>query len=112
MTICEPHQPSSPGLIERRWSLWLLAIVVVGACLRIGLMDVNSFWFDEIKTSNAAEMSFIGMLKNRFGAGHPPAYFIFQWCSVRTNRTLSMSERSSAAISGSSSAMPSGTVPQ
>ena len=58
----------------------LLAVIAIGAALRLATLGSQSFWFDEAQLAHEASLSF-GGLWHTIGAQEtsPPLYFVIAW---------------------------------
>jgi hypothetical protein len=94
-----PH-PGWRGRL-RRLDRWLVAVVALGAALRLWGLGAQSLWYDEWLTSLAAsgDLDYLrGYVTGR--AGIPPTYFAIMWVWARVVGDGDAALRSFSALAG------------
>ena len=82
-----PDTDGEPRSRRRRETIWLAAILVLAAALRLWGLGVRSLWLDEIMTVQKASASFRDMMRQiTQHDAHPPFFQIVEWLWLRMGR--------------------------
>ena len=97
------NEARSPGWRDRlrRVDRWLLAVVALGAAVRLWGLGAQSLWYDEWLTSRAAsgDLTYLrGYVTGQ--AGIPPTYFAIMWVWARLVGDGDAALRSFSALVG------------
>ncbi len=73
-SLPEASEPTT--LPKRRYSIWILLLLLLAFALRILLLDAQSIWWDEGISLNLAISSAAELFLDRLNNIHPPLYFL------------------------------------
>src|SRR6266508_3113584 len=101
-SICSAGRRRKQGDVRRRTvALAILAITLLGAAVRLGTLDRQSFWFDELVTVSLLHRSFASMLAQiPQSEATPYLYYVIAWPWTRLFGFGEVGLRSLSAVAG------------
>lgn len=79
----------------------LIAVVVLGAALRLSHLGTQSYWLDEVATVDLLERGFGSMLRGvAHGESTPPVYYVVAWVWAKVAGTDEAGLRALSAVVG------------